>query len=66
MAWVSKDGTRPQIAKRARTMRMFSTLFFVDTRGLVTQILTPVGQSVTGNFYITSVLPNIVEHYKER
>ena len=65
MAWVSKDGTRPQIAKRSRTARKILCTIFFDTRGVVTQIPTPVGQSVTGNFYVTSMLPNVVEHYKE-
>ena len=66
MAWVSKDCTKSQIAKRARAVTKVLYTIFFDTRGAVTQIPTPVGQSVTCNFYLTSVLPKVVEHYKER
>ncbi|KAI6646924.1 Transposase [Oopsacas minuta] len=41
------------------------TIFF-DAHGPVCQICTPKGQTVTGHFYATVVLPEIEKHYIER
>ena len=52
MTWVSKDGTRPQIAKRYKTITKVLYTIFFDTRNVVAQVPTASGQSVTGNYYV--------------
>ncbi|XP_061178417.1 histone-lysine N-methyltransferase SETMAR-like [Saccostrea echinata] len=62
--WIGENDTRPQIARRNRSVwRVMYALFF-DSKGPVAQVPVPEHSSVTGQFYAENVLSQVVEHYK--
>ena len=63
------DRSRNSPSKKSRPDRIgwkvLYTIFF-DAHGLVAQIRLPKGQRVTGEYYATTCLAAVEQHYKER
>ena len=64
--WVSSEGNRPVIARSCKTSNCMLYAIFFDSKGPVLQIPVPKGSSVTGRFYIESVLAQLVDFYQKR
>ena len=64
--WVSSEGGRPVIACRCKTSNRMLYVIFFDLKGSILQIPVPKGSSVTGKFYIESVLTQLVDFYQKR
>ena len=62
--WVSSEGDGPVIAHRCKTSNRMLYAIFFDSKGAVLQIPVPKGSSVTGKFYIESVLTQLVDFYQ--
>ena len=54
--------TRPQIARRSRSVKRVLYALFFDARGIVARIPVPEQKTVTGIYYAEQVLPVIVNH----
>ena len=64
--WVAKGSAPPGLSRPDRwAPKVMYTIFF-DAYGPVCQICAPKGQTITGNFYATIVLPEIQKHYFKR
>ena len=64
--WVSFEGNRPVIAGHCKTSNRMLYVIFFDSKGPVLQIPVPKGNSVTGKFYIESVLTQLVDFCQKR
>ena len=63
--WVAKGSAPPGLPRPDRwAPKVMYTIF--DAYGPVCQICAPKGQTITGNFYATIVLPEIQKHYFKR
>jgi len=62
-AWVPESGPPPQIPKQKISGDKVCYGFFFGPEGLVTQIPTPPGTTVTGRFYADSVLPKVLRSF---
>ncbi|KAI6651263.1 Transposase [Oopsacas minuta] len=64
--WIVKASSPPALPRPDHwATKVMYTIFF-ESHGPVCQICTPKGQTVTGHFYATVVLPEIEKHYIER
>ncbi|KAI6651357.1 Transposase [Oopsacas minuta] len=64
--WIVKGSSPPALPRPDHwATKVMYTIFF-DAHGPVCRICTPKGQTVTGHFYATVVLPGIEKHYIER
>ncbi|KAI6647180.1 Transposase [Oopsacas minuta] len=64
--WIVKGSSPPALPRPDHwATKVMYTIFF-DAHGPVCQICTPKGQTVTGHFYATVVLPEIENHHIER
>jgi histone-lysine N-methyltransferase SETMAR len=66
MAWVSKEDPRPTIAKRERSSEKVLYTFFFTMEGILLQLPTPQGRTVTGSYYAESVLPLVSKAFQEK
>lgn len=66
MAWVGTSDSRPTVAKRERSSVKVLYTFFFTKEGILVQIPTPVGTSVTGTYYAQSILPAVVKAFREK
>ena len=66
MAWVGTSDSRPTVAKRERSSVKVLYTFFFTKEGILVQIATPVGTSVTGTYYAQSILPAVVKAFREK
>ena len=65
MAWVWTSDSSPTAAKRERSLvKVLYTLFFT-MEGILVQLPTPAGSSVTGMYYAHAVLPAVVKALRE-
>ena len=64
--WVSSEGDRPVTARHCKTSNRMLYAIFFDSKGPVLQIPVPKGSSVTGKFYIESILTQLVDFYQKR
>ena len=59
MVWLAPDEDRPQICKRGfSTAKRMYTVFF-NYKGPLLVIVLPKGHTVTGNYYATTILPQL-------
>lgn len=62
--WVSKNGKKPEIAVRTKTVKKVLYAIFFDGNGVVVRFPVPKGKSVTGNMYANDILPKVFKHYE--
>jgi histone-lysine N-methyltransferase SETMAR len=66
MAWVKKGDPRPTVAKREKSSEKVLYTFFFTKDGILLQLPTPHGRTITGKYYAQSVLPLVVKAFQEK
>ena len=64
--WLTKNGKRPEIAKRCQSTKKVLYSIFFNSSGIVAQIPIPKGQGVTGKVYKHVVLKKVKKFYQKK
>ena len=64
--WIGKNGARPQIARRSKSVKRVLYAFFFDAKGMVARIPVPERKTVTGIFYAEQVLSQLLITTRQR
>ena len=61
--WIGENGTRPQIARRSKSVKSIMYAFVFDARGMAARVPVPEHKTVTGKVYAEQILPAVINHY---
>lgn len=65
-AWVKKGCPAPKIAKPSMGSKKAWYALFFSTNGVIAQVPTPKGATVTGSFYAGTVLPTVLKNFTDK
>jgi histone-lysine N-methyltransferase SETMAR len=65
-AWVKKGSPAPKIVKPSMGSKKACYALFFSAEGVIAQVPTPKGATVTGSFYAGTVLPTVLKNFTDK